>query len=243
MPFVEISVILILFIAFLGESLFGFGGGLIAIPLLSLILGVKEAVSLLLIFQFMMGLMVIPVVRDRSRRYTRPMLIGAVTGTAVGVAGLHGFDEGALRMVLALFILVYLARALLRPSSSENAVGRRRWSLASGGVGGFFHGLIGTGGPALLMYLNEVVDDRVQLRATMIVLLCACNVVRMAASVPLGLLTPSVLTRALPALPFFLVAVYTGHRWHHHLDERRYRQIILVLLTLSCLTLLIRSLH
>ena len=48
------AVILITSIAFFGEAMFGFGGGLIAVPLLSTIIGVKNAVTFTLIFQVFM---------------------------------------------------------------------------------------------------------------------------------------------------------------------------------------------
>jgi len=54
----------IITLAFLGEAMFGFGGGLIAVPLLSLLLGVKEAVTLVLIFQVLMGFLLIRCYRD-----------------------------------------------------------------------------------------------------------------------------------------------------------------------------------
>lgn len=55
---VTIAATIIIALAFFGESIFGFGGGLIAIPLLSLLIGVKDAVTLVLIFQLLMGLMI-----------------------------------------------------------------------------------------------------------------------------------------------------------------------------------------
>ncbi len=53
-----VLAILIISIAFLGESIFGFAGALISVPLLSLFLGVHDAVTLVLIFQLCTGLLI-----------------------------------------------------------------------------------------------------------------------------------------------------------------------------------------
>jgi len=50
---------LIIVIAFGGEALFGFGGGVVAVSLLSLFLDVHEAVVLVAIFQFLLGFIVL----------------------------------------------------------------------------------------------------------------------------------------------------------------------------------------
>ncbi|MCB0336701.1 MAG: hypothetical protein KDD62_10365, partial [Bdellovibrionales bacterium] len=49
---------LIIFAAFLGQAIFGFGGGLLAIPLLSIMVPVREAVTIVLCFQLLAGVLV-----------------------------------------------------------------------------------------------------------------------------------------------------------------------------------------
>jgi len=51
---VNILIPVIVACAFFGEAIFGFGGGLISVPLISLLIGVKDAATLVLVFQFCM---------------------------------------------------------------------------------------------------------------------------------------------------------------------------------------------
>ena len=77
-------VALIIAVAFLGEAIFGFGGGLISVPLLSLILNVKEAVTLVLIFQLRMGLLIFKSYKHITWKVAKPMTLGVIVGTILG---------------------------------------------------------------------------------------------------------------------------------------------------------------
>src|SRR5258708_33640020 len=69
---------IIIAIAFFGESIFGFGGGLISIPLLSLLIGVKGAVTLVLIFQLLTGLLIWKSYKHIDWKSAKPMTLSIV---------------------------------------------------------------------------------------------------------------------------------------------------------------------
>lgn len=52
--FLCICCTIIILVAFGVEALFGFGGGLVAVPLLSLVIDVRDAVALVSVLQFLL---------------------------------------------------------------------------------------------------------------------------------------------------------------------------------------------
>lgn len=82
----------VVILAFGGEALFGFGGGMVAVPLLSLVLDVKEAVMLVSIFQFFVGFLILKNYKQVAWHIIPPMMIGMIIGVAIGVHSLAFFD-------------------------------------------------------------------------------------------------------------------------------------------------------
>jgi uncharacterized membrane protein YfcA len=122
---------LIIVIAFGGEALFGFGGGLVAVPLLSLFLDVHDVVVLVAIFQFLLGFLVLKNFREVAWSLLPPLLVGMVLGVLMGVKILPIVSEQLLRVLLAAYILAFLVKTKLAP---ELAVTRASWA------GGIFSG-------------------------------------------------------------------------------------------------------
>ena len=105
--------ILIISAACFFEAVFGFGGGLISVPLLSLILGVKEAVTLILIFQLLLGLLILHTYKVTQWTVIKPALAALLLGAAIGTLSLAYFIEATLRLILASAIILYLLKQLL----------------------------------------------------------------------------------------------------------------------------------
>ncbi len=229
---------LVITVAFFGESMFGFGGGLIAVPILSLVLGVREAVTLILIFQFLMGTLIWKTYKKIQWPVVLPMTGGLVIGTIAGTFALSAFSPDLLRLVLALTIIIFLIRSWFL---SETVVARETNNLIgniSGLAGGLFTGLIGAGGPPIIMYLSGVIKNKTAMRASLIYLFFITNVVRITISIPQSLFTSQVLKIAAIVLPFFLIAIVLGQVVHHRINEDTYRQAVNVLLLVSVILLL-----
>jgi uncharacterized membrane protein YfcA len=232
---------LIIAVAFFGEAIFGFGGGLISIPLLSLVIGVKEAVTLVLIFQLLMGLLIIKSYRFIEWKIAGPMTISLVIGTVAGTLLLSSLSVTFLQIFLAVSILVFVAK-MAWFNGFPLGKGRNQLAAATAGLGGgLFQGVIGTGGPVLTMYLSSVIKQKMNLRAILIYLLFVASIVRLAISIPQQLFTESLLQLAAVSLPFFLLAIALGQRVHEQINDRYYRLGIYVILTSSAILLLVKA--
>lgn len=237
-----ILTILIIAMAFFGESLFGFGGGLIAIPLLSLILGVKDAVTLVLIFQFLIGILILKNYKSIDWKVAKPMTYTLVVGVAAGTLLLSGLSTAFLQIFLAVIIILFLIKSEFFGSITLGKGRNNLYASIAGLGGGMLQGLIGAGGPVLTMYTSTAIDKKIAIRATLIYLFFIPNIVRMAVSAPQQLFTTQIIDLFLLCLPFFALAIYLGQRIHRHINERYYRLGINIVLGFSAFALLIKAL-
>lgn len=230
----------IILIAFLGESIFGFGSALIAVPLLSLFMEVKEAVTLVLIFQLFMGLLIFGSHKHINWKILLPMSVTLILGSILGTLMLSTVSNSFLRIFLAISIFVFLFRMLLLNGFGFIKRKIKLWGLIAGFLGGFFQGIIGTGGPALTMYLSAISLQKSEFRAALIYLFFVTSIIRVAISSTNGLLTQKIIYLALPIIPFFLIAIYMGHHIHKKIDEKYYRFAVYIILFISAVLMLIK---
>jgi len=241
MTWLVILAVLATSLSFFGESIFGFGGGLLSIPILSLLLGVRDGVTFILIFQLLMGVLIFQIHKDIRWRIAIPVTIGLTGGAIIGTFALSVLSDDFLRKLLAVIIVIFLTKMVLLPRLDFGNLHNRFWGGAAGLVGGWVQGVIGTGGPVFTMYLTATIPEKALFRATLIYVLFATSVVRIAFSIPRGLVTPHILSLALITLPFFLAAVFAGSRVHKHIPDTYYRYAIYAILSLSALSLLIKG--
>lgn len=232
---------LIIALGFFGEAAFGFGGGLIVIPFLSLVIGVKGAVTVALIFQILMGLALFSSYKNIYWRNAVPILLALIVGSVIGTYFLARVDESVLQILLAVAIFAFLIKSLFFPAVSAPFLKRPIWASGTMAVGGWIQGVMGTAGPVLVMYLSELKLSKEQFRSTLIFLLFVANVVRFPASYTGGLFTSEYVRLAVIALPFFILALILGHFAHKKIEEKYYRHLINIILLISGMALLIKG--
>ena len=238
----NITIILsiaIVSLAFFAESIFGFGGGLISIPLLSLLLGVKATVTLILIFQFLMGILIIKTYKDTDWKIALPMTAGLIIGTIVGTYILSVMDSFLLRKLLAISIFVFLVKMIFFQGFNFGKHKQGYGGFFAGALGGLFQGMIGTGGPIFTMYLVVAQPVKVAFRATLIYLFFATSVICIFTSLSIGLITQKTLSSALLIIPFFLLAIFLGNHIHYKVDEKYYRRAVQFILFFAAASILL----
>lgn len=242
----ETSIILTLLIisfAFFGEAIFGFGAALIAIPLLSLVLGIKDAVAVVLIFQLLIGILILKTYKFIDWSTARPMSYAIIIGTIIGTLLLSSSSPAFLQIFLAIMITLFLIKSAFFNSIT---LGRRKNTLsasAAGLSGGLIQGLIGTGGPILTMYVSVATKKKISIRATLIYLLFVTSVVRVLISLPQQLFNDRVVQLSLISFPFFIAAIFIGQHLHHKINEKYYRLSINIILGISALALILKAIH
>lgn len=232
---------LIIVLAYIVYGVTGFGSSITAMPLLVLLVPLRVAVPLMLVFDLVSGLLL----GLRNRRHIvlaegARLLPFMLAGMAIGVLALVKAPERLLLVILGLFILGFAAWSLLaRGKPRPLAAG---WALPFGAVGGVFTALFGTGGPFYTIYLTRRLDDKLALRATISGVLIFSAVARLLLFAGAGLYArDSLPLLAAILLPCALGGLYLGNRLHQRLPAERVKQAIWVLLIVAGASLVLRN--
>ncbi len=145
----------------------GFGSAIVAVPLLTHVLPLQEAVPQIvfldLITGFLMGQKNFKVIDKRELTWLMPFVL---IGMIIGVTLLIHAPAGILLGVLAIFTLYSGVSGLIRADQVKELCSRW-WGSLTGLVAGGFSALYGTGGPIYAVYLSRRIANPSALRATM----------------------------------------------------------------------------
>lgn len=226
------------------RTLTGFGAALVLVPLLSLVWNLRQAVILAAIVQAATG---VPVALGARRAVERPALVpllaGSICGLVIGAFLLVVLPLEWLRRGLGGLTLLFglsrftplAARAVATPSRRLRLLG-----LPVGFGSGLLTGMIGTGGPPVVAYLQYRLATPAARRATLLVYFAALDLIRLPTYLRSGLGSPTLIWTALALLPCALVGSLCGHYAHGRLDARLVSRAIAGLLVLTGLSLLLK---
>jgi len=214
----------------------GFGGGLgvVAVPLMALVVSPLQAAAVLLPILCLMDLVGLRVYRGR---WLWPELRILVPASMLGIAAgalLFGFmSAAAVRIIVGVvaivFTLHYVYSTRHKPDSAlppfPPSVG-----IAAGAAGGFTSFIAHAGGPPISMYLLRRPLDRTDFVATTVLLFAAINYVKLLPYGWLGQLSTTNLLTSLVLAPLAPIGVYTGVWLHRRISDRFFFRLMYVLL-------------
>lgn len=231
----------VLFIAALIKAALGFGESLIAMPLLTLLLGIQTASPLIgLVAASLTALILCTTWQRIDLRTTWQFILAAAVGTPIGVWGLcvlpATLATGALGAILILAGLYNLVQPRL------GAVESPGWAYGFGLIAGILSGAYNVAGPPTVLYgsLRRWAPDR--FRATLQGLFLPVIVIRLVGHAVAGMWTREVLHLYMLAVPFVLTAFWIGNRISQRIAPERYRRFVYGALIVLGLTLVLRSL-
>ena len=222
----------------------GFGGGVIAVPLLALVLPIQLIVPVMTTLNFLASAR--HGTRDRHMiqwRDVKRLMPAALVGVAVGLYLFTAIDARPLSRALGVFVILYalyvFATAGRLPMVAE------RWSKPLAATMGASAGVVGTlfggaAGPLFVIYLNTQRLSKDEFRATMTAIMMGMSVARIAGYAGLGFLDLSGLKYLATAIPLMLIGGYLGDILARHIDQRRFERALGALLIVSGSALLIR---
>lgn len=138
------------------KSVTGMGYPVLAVPLITLVLGVEDAVVLVAVPNLGANLYLCWESRD-AREQTRdlPALVGfGIVGAVIGTIALVRLPEEPLLIVLALAIGVFVVNFFRRPDLAIDPRTASRWSPVVGVVAGLLQGAIGVSGPVVATWVH-----------------------------------------------------------------------------------------
>ena len=214
----------------------GFGGGLgvVAVPLMALVVSPLQAAAILLPILCVMDLVGLWAYRGR---WLWPELRQLVPASMLGIAAgslLFGFMSPAtvriiVGIVAIVFTLHYVYSTRRKPDSAlpyfPPSVG-----IAAGAAGGFTSFIAHAGGPPISMYLLRRPLDRTDFVATTVLLFASINYVKLLPYTWLGQLSATNLLTSLVLAPLAPIGVYLGVWLHRRVSDRFFFRLMYVLL-------------
>lgn len=226
-------------IAYFVRGLAGFGSGLIAIPLLALILPLTLVVPLVVFLDYVAsashGL------KDRSQiqwRQIFPLLPFTAVGVLTGLYLFKTVDTVMLAQALGVFVVLYALYTLFLKDGNGNA--STLWAIPAGSLGGLVGTLFGTGGPFYVLYLKHRGLPKTQFRATFATIFLMDGAGRLTGYLAGGYFDRDWLLLAAYSLPIMAVGLYFGGQVHTGISQRKFQVAVSLLLVVSGASLMLR---
>ncbi|MEM6623162.1 MAG: TSUP family transporter [Pseudomonadota bacterium] len=219
------------------QSVTGVGFGMIAGPVILVVLHDPSAVVLSSAMSWLIALCLFPWLwRGSDPQMLRRLLLGAALGIVPGVILLSAVDVVVLKAIAGLTIatlttlIVFGAPGAKRPGAAGDMV--------AGGLGGLFGGALAMPGPTAAVRMNGLSHSKARVRATMVAFfVLVWPMILLAQWVSLGI-SAETAWNALKLVPGTLAGLAVGNYAASRVSEDFFRRIVLVLLTLTAASLL-----
>ena len=223
-----IAVAVIVFGAAIIQALFGFGFGLISVPLMIFFVDLPTAVvTATAVSTVSCGLQWFESRAVSVREISQRLVISALVGMPFGLWLLNNMNERLMKALLGIFVLLGV---LL----SSREFDLRRLPLAfdysMGLVAGILSTSTSTNGPPLVFLLHARQYSPENFRAALNRVFTVLNLLTLVTFAVAGKLTVEVLWLALLAIPVMGVGVWLGIRLRSRINPDHFRNLVLVLL-------------
>ena len=239
-----VDVLVVVFVATLFRSAFGFGEALIAVPVLALFIPLKVAAPLAVLVSITIAAMVVAQDWRKIHVSSAGWLVGSTLfGIPVGLMLLASSHQKAVKVALAIFIMAFATYCLLGRKPPELKSDSKAWLLGCGFVAGVTGGAFGMNGPPLVIYGAMRRWSAQHFRATLQAYFLPASVIGMGGYWLAGLWVPAVTHYYLVCLPLLLPAVWLGRVVNHRLRGDTFLRYVYVVLGGIGAVLLAESLH
>jgi uncharacterized membrane protein YfcA len=236
-----IHILLIIFIATIFRSAFGFGESLVAVPLLALSLPLNIAVPLSVLVSIAIAGVV--VAQDWKKIHFKSaggLILFTLMGIPLGLLMLTHTDERIVKAALGLIIVAFSLYLLIGKQLSELKKDNLVWLFGCGLFAGILGGAYGLNGPPLVIYGAKRRWSAQHFRATIQGYFLVASLVGIIGYWFAGLLVPIVFRYFLYSIPVMLPAVFIGRAINHRLSGVKFFKFVYMALLGIGLFLLVK---
>lgn len=219
----------------------GFGAGVVAIPMLALVLPLNVVIPVITTLGIVASLgQSLQEFRYVDWRALRGLALPSAIGLALGLWLFASLDQALLLRAFAAFIIAYGLWSLV-PRAPAAGAPPRVLAAAAGGAGGLVATLFGgMAGPFYAIYLRALNLDKRRFRASISSVLLCLGLVRAGGYGSLGFYDRRAIAMLVLCAPAMVLAMFAGDRWHARLDQARFERIVALLLAGSGVALLLK---
>ncbi len=235
-------VLLVVFVATLIRSAFGFGEALVAVPLLALRLPVVVAAPLAVLVSITVAAVI--VAQDWQKIHLRStgwLVVSTLAGIPLGLVLLTAGNHHMVKGSLAVIIMAFSAYALIGRKPPELHSDSRIWLLGCGFCAGVLGGAYGMNGPPLAIYGSMRRWSAQHFRATLQGYFLPASIIGMGGYWLAGLWVPLVTRYYLLSLPIAIPAILLGRMVNHRLHGEAFLKYVHFGLVLTGAALLVQA--
>ncbi len=236
MEFYQVLVVVVLFFATLVASTFGFGLGLIAIPIIASFTDIRIATPL----SAMAALTVIILIlvkqwHEINFQSVWRLIVASCIGTPIGLLYLKSIQGNLAKLILAVIIMLFSGYYLSSPGIIRLKTDRGAWFF--GAMAGILGGAYALPGPPVMIYSLFRQWPPSSMRTTLVGFFLPNSLIVVVSHWAGGLWSPSVLTLYGLSLPFILIGIFLGNYLNRTIPKEKFTKAVYFMLFLCGLIL------
>lgn len=221
-------------LAFFAQSIFGFGGVLIAFALLGPFVDIKTLVFLGLILSFFSKLIIfLTGLSTFSFKKTLRILLILTPGVFLGAHFLAIFPAGIIVKIFAVFLALYSVYSLFVQEIKINTI--TQYILFF--LGGLVQGMLGTGGPFVVIGGKDYCTNKSEMRTMIAFIFLLSDIIRGTQYHLQGTFNYQTAIDYWWMILLVILSSYLGYHVHLNINEKAFKKGILILLLLAGIVL------
>jgi uncharacterized membrane protein YfcA len=237
-------VVVVIFVATLIRSTFGFGEALVAVPLLALRIPVGVAAPLAVMVSIVVAaVVVVQDWRGIEARAAAGLLLASLLGIPAGVLLLARADDQIVKLLLGSIIVTFSLYSLTKGRFRTLAHDHVGWLIVCGLCAGVLGGAYGMNGPPLAIYGASRRWSPQHFRATLQAYFLPASVVGLIGYALMGLWTSAVTEYFLWSLPGVAVATIAGRVINRRLSGDGFIRVVYGGLVVTGTVLVLQSIR
>ena len=233
-----IPVLIVLFLAALTRSTFGFGDALVGMPLLAILTGMQTATPVIQMFGTTIAIFILfRQWRQVDLKSAWKLIVSSLIGIPIGLYYLSKVNENLVKFILAVIIILFALYQLSRPKMIR--LKSDRFALLFGLLGGILGGAYNTNGPPVIFYGTLRNWDPARFRATLQGYFLPTGIGILTGHLIAGFWTPTVIRYYVTGLPVVIAAILLGSFLNRRVPKDKFVRYVYVILILLGIFLLI----
>ncbi len=233
-----ILILIVLFLAALTRSTFGFGDALVGMPLLAILTGMQIATPVIQMFGTTIAIFIlIRQWRQVDLKSAWKLIVSSLIGIPIGLYYLSKVNENVVKFILAVIIILFALYQLSRPKMVR--LKSDRLAIFFGLLGGILGGAYNTNGPPVIFYGTLRDWDPARFRATLQGYFFPTGIGILTGHLIAGFWTPTVIRYYVTGLPVVVAAILLGSFLNRRVPKEKFVRYVYVILIVLGIFLLV----
>ncbi|MCK5684232.1 sulfite exporter TauE/SafE family protein [bacterium] len=246
MPFdtnIIISLGVVFFISQIIYSVAGFGSGMFAISILSLLYGKPDFFVPLLVLACIPTELYVTLksFKNLSFKDNLPIYLGSFPALIAGTFFLKNTNSSFLLFLMGFILLLSCMASFYRSKSNNKKKIPGLPSFIIGLFSGLLGGLFGMAGPPLIIYFQFLNMNKTEFRNSLLSIFLVMSIMRVTIYSWESLITFNTFIWMLYILPFSITGLIIGNKLHKKIEEDLFKKLVTALLLILSISLIVKS--